>query len=180
MLDQLVKKCETKHFGDKSLAICQHLTALTGKCVLHGPDTSTPVSAERPASQVARCICSLWLYLDSVSMCVAPGGQKTLLLIPLQTSALPPIGPLPRKSPSENGDTKKRGMHPCAAKVQMASLCHIVLLLIFFLEWLQMLENRKMLSLGSCLQMSHKVTSGKRSGRQDDVQSTLDTSPRCM
>lgn len=30
-----------------------------------------------------------------------------------------------------------------------------------------MLENRKMLSLGSCLQTSHKVTAGKQSGRQD-------------
>lgn len=124
MLDQLVRKCETKHFGDKSLDPCQHLTALTGKCVLYEPDTSTPLSAERPASQVARCICSLWFYLDSVSMRVAPGGQKMVLLISLRTSALPPIGPLPSKSPSENGDTKKREAcalvlpnckwHPCA------------------------------------------------------------------
>lgn len=117
LLDQLMRKCETIHFGHKNLALCQHLVAL------HRPYTSTPALAERTASHTARRTRSLWFHLDTVFMCV--------------------------------------------------------LLLIFFLEWLQMLENRKMLSLGSCLQTSHKATVGKWSGRQDAVESTLDTSPWC-
>lgn len=39
LLDQLVRKCETRHFGDESLAPCRHPTALTGMGMLH---ISTP------------------------------------------------------------------------------------------------------------------------------------------
>lgn len=80
--DQLVRNHETEHFRDESLAPCQHLTVFTGAWMLHGPYTSTPVLAERRASHMARCTCSLRFHLDSVSIRVAPCGQKTMLLIP--------------------------------------------------------------------------------------------------
>jgi len=39
-------------------------------------------------------------------MCVAAAGQETVIFIPLQTSTVPLIGPLPGKSPPENGGAK--------------------------------------------------------------------------
>lgn len=168
LIDQTVRKGETRYLRDESLAPCHNPVALTGTWMLHGPYTSTPTPEKRAASHITRHTCFPSFHLDS-SLCVATDDQETMVLIPFAGISIASYRTIAWQKPSRKWRCQNRGMHTCFAKVQMAAWWHTVLLLILFLEWLQMLENKRMLSLGNCLQTSHTETLGKWSGRQDAV-----------